>query len=177
MDIHSLVNWIGKVLPDVLNSNFSTSLVGAAAGAIGGALASQYIVEREKRRQRTIDEISNINKCVLILSGIFTHALLFKKEQVLDVLTNYRMVYQDLLLFEEQRRLKQISPDQAIKVPLDLRALEPFSEPVSFLSDTIVGQIDVDGKTIQALKALTQSVSQLSYAISERNNLISNLLA
>lgn len=158
---------------DLLNSNFTTSLLGAGAGAWAGAYAAQRIAERAKLRDVYLNDIKYSNTAAAVAFQICNMVLALKSQYVSDLLTDYRKC---LGAFEAEltvAREGERAPSFALKV--DFETIDPLVLPVERLQLLAFEKLSLGARPLAAVTTLIHSVHALNRTITERNELITEI--
>jgi len=84
----------------LLNSNFSTALAGAAAGAYG----AQFIAERNERQRRLLREIRSTNAAIIVAFSITNMFYALKRQYVKELKERFEKQKKDLDDLRQKQR-------------------------------------------------------------------------
>ena len=72
-----------EAIYSILNSNFTSSILGALIGA--GAFAANWFADKKERDRLAITRLQHNNTAVALAMSIANHSLTFKKQLVRDM--------------------------------------------------------------------------------------------
>jgi hypothetical protein len=155
---------------DFLDSNFVTTLLGAAAGAWAGAHFAQRITERAARRTRLQDEVRNTNAAIGLAHFIGNAALSLKAQHVRDLAQNYRRLRQDFNEFADRQRRGLNPPGAEFHVPMELDTLEQLVLPIERLQLLASEKLNLAPRPSTAVSTVAATAHSLNVTIGERNS-------
>ena len=145
--------------PGALARDLWIAFIGSAAGAWGGAFATQRIAERSALRKGLIDEVRSTNKAHAYAVRVFNTAVALHRQFSAPLFS----------LFKEQTKLFESGAplEEGTKLPL-----LKFTVPV-LGSDSVVNQVfsnvDASPRTQAITLALEEAVHSLSQCVADRN--------
>lgn len=155
-----------------MNSNIVIAVVGGFAGAIGGALGAQRIVERSRKREELLKELRYTNAAIMVASTFCNAALALKKQHVQPIRETFLKMKRDLEAFEERRNAKQIATDDTFHFQMDMRTYLAPILPVETLKHIVFQDLSAVGRPLALVAVIEQSLIGLSSAIAKRDQLI-----
>lgn len=161
-----------ELLKSFANSTFTTSLIGALAGAFAGATVAQHIAERNKRRDELLREIRNTNAAIAIAFGICNSLLALKKQQVLDLKTNFDAKRAEVFEFERKRIAGELENSEPFYFVADYRTLQAHVLPTDILRTVVLEKLLLVGRPLNLVMMLDQTGYSLGQSIAKRNQLI-----
>lgn len=178
-DVQNIVDqaysYLGEVLfvaSDLFNSDFSIALVGAAAGALGGALAAQKIIETNKRREIFLNELRSTNAAIVVSSSICNAFLSLKKQHVLPFYEKFNHGVDVVHKFNERKELGELDGDEQCFTEADFRLFECPKVPIDTLKDLVFNKISEHGRPLAALAHLDGVLASLERVIAKREELV-----
>ncbi len=161
----------------LLNSNIAVAVIGGFAGAIGGALGAQRIVERSKKREERLKELRYTNAAIMVAHTICNAALALKKQHVQPMREAFLQSKNGLDEFKEQRRAKQIAMDVEFHLQMDMRTYPAPILPIETLKHIVFQEISAVGRPLALVAVIEQSLIGLTAAIAKRDQLIQRFAA
>lgn len=158
----------------VANSAFTTSLLGALAGAAFGAWAAQRIAERGKLREELLREIRNTNAATVLAFNICNSLFQLKRQYVHELKTNYEEQKKKAQEFHSQLVLGKVPENTMFQFQADLQIFQIPSLPVSLLEEIAFQRLSVAGRALMLLPTLKQAIEGLQSSVMKRNALIEN---
>ncbi len=147
-------------IKSILNSNFTTSLIGAFAGAYGG----QWIVGKSKNREELLSQISNTNAATTMCFSIWNSFINLKKQSVQDLHENFHASRTEFL--------SKIEAGETPTIQADLRYINPTITPVEILHKQVFEKISISGRPLLLVIQLIQSINSLTDSLLKRNQWI-----
>ena len=160
-----------------LNSNIIIAIVGGFAGAIGGALGAQRIVERSRKREERLKELRYTNAAIMVAHTICNAALALKKQHVQPMREEFLKLRADLEAFKAKRDAKQIAPDVEFHLQMDMRTYPAPIVPIETLKHIVFQEISAVGRPLALVAVIEQSLIGLSGAIAKRDQLIQRFVS
>lgn len=152
---------------EFINSNFTTALAGAFAGAYGATV----IAARIEQKQQTLTEIQKTIATINTTLNIFNSFCSIKNQFIKDLRENY-----DVQLYEchQHRRLVEAGeiPAQPFIYQADLLELTPIQTPIETLKNLSLGQISINTRAVTFLLTLSQSIDNYNKSLEFRNKII-----
>ena len=155
-----------------LNSNFAIAVIGGLAGAFGGALGAQHIVERSKQRDDLLKELRNTNAATMVAFTACNTALALKKQHVQPMYELFAHEKEALRNFKEQRATGQRQGNAEYRFVTDLRVFPAAVVPIETLKDLAFNKISAYGRALALVSVLEQSLLGLKEAIMKRDLLV-----
>lgn len=159
-------------IKEFANSNFTIALIGSGAGAWAGAAVVQKIIEKEKNKSTSLNEIRGINAAIAISISIFNSLMNTKKQFIKPVKDLYETQKIALSLHSAGVNSGQISPDIEFQFEADLRSLQVPHLPLDILQNFIYEKTLLSGGILNLFSTLNQSYLDLCESIEKRNQLI-----
>lgn len=158
------------------NSNFFTSLVGAMAGAVGGAYAVQKIADRAKVRDQLLQEIRNCCSAIEFAHSVGNTYLNLKEQHVRRMQERYVMQYTAVHQFREDREAGAIPADMGIDLgAVDMSVMETIHARIPQLETMILEKVSASGRPRPLVLTLGKAADQLNHSINERNQMVMEL--
>jgi hypothetical protein len=154
------------------NSAFTTSLVGALAGAYFGARSAQLVAERGKLRDELTKEIRNVNATIALSFGIANSMLALKKQHVAVLKRDYDTECQRHRDYSEKRKTGQIQGNEPFVLNPEFRTMPSASQPLPVLQDIVFGRLSTVGRPFHLVASLGQVLENLNAALAQHNELI-----
>lgn len=163
-----------NVLLEVLNSSFSTSLVGSLAGAFGGAYAAQKIADRAKFKDQILSELRHLNAAVAISFGVTNTALMAKGQHILPLFDEHAAEIQRYRAMEQTGVGAGINT-AVYELRMNLVTIPRLSIAIDSLKNLVLSYVHVSSKAINLLTSLEDYLNQLNNAIDYRYKLIQDI--
>lgn len=161
----------------ILNSQFTTALLGALAGAYAGAYAAQRSASRAKLKDEALDEIRRANSAVSLAAAACSTALSLKGQHVLTMLEKYRSEHSRFSNWKQRRALGLNQGNTPYEFSLDLQSLPRINAPTSALEQICYEKLSLTGRAIGLCAALSSAVTRLNESIAKREELIERFKA
>ena len=170
-------SWINEVLDwetikSFGNSAFTTSLLGALAGAYFGSTSAQKVAERSRRKNEFVKEIRNVNAAIALAFAIVNGVLALKKQNVAPMKADYEAECDKHKIWLEKRRTGQIQGNAPFSLKADFRTTPTISQPIEVLKNVVFSQLSNTGRILNLVASLDGAIESLNTAISQRNELI-----
>lgn len=180
----SFAAWLAYRATDVwcflsaaLNSNFSIALVGSAAGALGGAVAAQRVIERNKRREIFLIELRNTNAAIMVSFSICNMMLSLKKQHALPLYEQFKHDQAALKAFNERIKSGQLKAGERFEYVSDFKTFSAPAMPVDTLKDLVFNKISAHGRPLSAVAMLEGAFIGLKEVLSKREILVERFKA
>jgi hypothetical protein len=162
----NFIQWLLSTLPSPQTvKDIAIALIGAGAGAWGGALGAQRIADRGKLREGLLKQIRSVNVAIDLASLIATVFLNLKEQHVRGMKQAYDAKYEEF----KRRRVDR----RPYELAADFEVLAPVSVPVEQLQAIVFGELSFTaGRPIVLAPTLAEVVRTTNTIISERNRLI-----
>lgn len=163
------VDW--PVVTGVLNSSFTTSLVGAMFGALAGAMAAQKISDRVKEREQFAAQLRTTNSAMMSAFVVANAAISIKGQFLKDLYVSYiaqKAAYEEHIL----RVAAGEALENSFDLKLDLRIINMQRVPIGVLETQVFDKLSIDGRPLALTAAIAGSLANLDEALSKRNELI-----
>jgi len=155
------------VVGQELNSNFATSLVGAFAGAIGGAYAAQKLADKSKIREWLTSEIRITNAAIMVAFDTCNTLLIVKAQHVVPIKENWER--QRAEFDESLKRVGGVLQRAQYYVHMDLKALHPPSTEVGVLRTMAFEKLSLPGRPVVIVATLVRCIQSLNHALAAYN--------
>jgi hypothetical protein len=155
-----------------LNSNLAIAFIGGFAGAIGGALGAQRIVERSRKREERLKELRYANAAIMVTHTICNAALALKKQHVQPMRESFLTAKADLDAFKAKRDAGQIAANVEFHVQMDMRTYPAPIVPIETLKHIAFQELSAVGRPLALVAVIEQSLIGLTAAIEKRDQLI-----
>lgn len=140
----------------IVNSNFTTSLVGALAGAFAGAYGAQRVADRSKLRQDLQTEIRNTNAAIALAFGIANSALSCKKQHFLPMRDKYQKEQTRYKEWITKRRIGAIQGNARFEIRADLVLFPDLCPPIEPLQELVFSKITSTSRVINLTSTLNE---------------------
>lgn len=162
--IAAVISWI----VGVANSNFTTALAGAAAGAYG----AQWITEKTQSKRRILEEIRSTNAAIMVAFGIVNTFCGLKRQHVARLSANFSTQRKQLLEFQKRRALGLLAPGEIFEFQADFQTLQLPPSPIDTLQKLLYEKISVTGRPLALVNTLAQTIGSLDGSLKLRNSVI-----
>jgi hypothetical protein len=163
-------------LGKVLESNFTTSLLGALAGAGGGAWAAQKIADRVKEKERLNQQIRDTNISIDRTASAFNTLVNFMEQHARRLKLQHDKQVQEIAAIMEGKRTGAIRQDAPIHVQADMATVEIVYVRLEPLEEALRG-VSISGRANAMLAMLGQTLRAINVNIQSRNDQIGWLKA
>lgn len=153
------------------------AVLGGLAGALGGALGAQHIVERSRRRDELLKELRNTNSATMIALTTCNTALSLKKQHVQPMFELFAQDKEALRKFKEQRATGQRQGNAVYHFTADLKTFPAPVVPIETLKDLAFHRISAYGRVLALVSVLEQSLLGLKEAVLRRDLLIQRFVS
>jgi hypothetical protein len=153
---------------DLLNSNFSTALL----GAFGGAVAAQIAAARSDRKKRLIEEIRSTNAAITVAFSITNSFCNLKTQHVKKLTENYQSQKTGMLKAQKARTSAPAGQKIIFEFKADFRSLPSFDTPIKTLETLLFEKLSITGRPLSLVTVLSQSIDGLNAARTLRNSII-----
>ena len=175
MSVDSLISAVSSTASagwEFLNSNLAIAVIGGFAGAIGGALGAQRIVERSRKREERLKELRYTNAAIMVSHAICNAALALKKQHVQPMRESFLKAKADLESFKAKRHAGQIAANVDFHVQMDMRTYPAPIVPMETLKHIAFQELSAVGRPLALVAVIEQSLIGLTAAIEKRDQLI-----
>ena len=152
-----------------LNSNFWTSLAGAAAGALAGAWGAQAIAERTATTKNNLEQLRYSNAAIQTTIATVNSYAALKRQHVKKMKARFDKGERQI------KRLLKNPKGGVFKFEADLGLLSAPHTPIAALRDLLFGKLNAEPRLLSMYSLLEQAVVHLSESLQQRNNLIAHL--
>ncbi len=159
----------------VLNSNFTTALLGSLAGAFAGAIAAQHIVERNKTREELLKELRNTNAAAMASFTTCNAALRTKEQHVQPLYEQFQHDKAAVEAFKAERASGQPQRNDIFHFVSDMRIFPSPIIPIESLKDLLFNKLSVAGRPLSLVCAVEEASRGLEGAIATRLSLIEKM--
>jgi hypothetical protein len=176
MDFAYLSDWLTwETAKSLGNSNFFTSLIGALAGACGGAYAAQRIADRTKRRDHLLQELRTCCAAMETAHGVGNVYAGLKKQHVQELKARYDRQHATMHAFNEANNRGVLPPGRQLHLGLDFQRMDLVRSRAAYLETLVLEKMSATVRARSASVALTRSAEQLNECIGQRNDLLKRL--
>lgn len=165
-----------STIGELLNSNFSTALLGSLAGAYAGAYIAQKISENKKDSDELLKEIRNTNAAIMMSFVACNTALILKSQFTHPLCARYKQDLLSLEEFLEQKATGQRQGNAAYEFTADLKEFSCPTISLGALKDLIFNNMSASGRALAVVIELDQSVKSLESAFKKRTQFIQGTL-
>lgn len=184
MDVSQFFDVVAQLTPTwaatkaFANSNFVTSLVGACAGAVGGAWAAQHIAARTKARDSLLGQIGGANEGIELAFSICNSFLNLKEQHTKPLKDKHDLQKSAIDAHRQGVQEGEIPREAQIEVgQVDYRTLTPFTVPYPTLQTIVFEKLSVKGRSRPITAVLVQSIQSLDTLTNARNEYIKEFRA
>jgi len=158
-------------LSSSLDSNLSIAFFSSLAGAFGGAIAAQRVIEKSKEKEAVLRELRSTKAAVMVSLSICNAHLALKRQHSLP-------------LYEQFTKDREKAEDIYHKLDSGFAVTEPFhftgdmktfsapSVPIDTLQNLVFNEISAHGKALSAVSFLQGAYAGLKEVLSHREKLI-----
>lgn len=143
------------ILIDVLSSNFAVAFVSSFAGAVGGAIAAYWIIERNNGREAFLSEMRNTNAAIMVSFSMCNTMLSLKKQHSLPLYKQFKSTQSELAEFEKRRMSGQLNTEEPFEYVADFKTFHAPTLPIDTLENLVFQQLSVQGKNGRLLSAVS----------------------
>lgn len=162
---------------EFLNSNFSTSILGALAGAFFGAWGAQKISERSKRKDDLAKEIRNTNAAIALAFASTSTFIALMRQHVKPLKDRFDNKFIEYACLQTRIRVFRLPQQKPFELQFDFRSLTEVTPPLDTLKSQIFEKISLVGRPLILISVLQQSADGLVSCIRDRNSLLANYRA
>lgn len=157
---------------NILNSNFFTSLVGSLAGALGGAVAAQRIIEKSTQRKEDLAELRSTGPAITLTFVVCNAVIVLRKQLVATRYANYMKDKADFV--EAEKRRAAGTPPIATPNPIlfDLKLFELDSLPLDQIKDLVFNKLSLSPRAQCLVTTLQSEHSGLQTALTNRKVIV-----
>lgn len=168
MGLFDWLTWANVV--KLVESNFMTALLGAAAGAGFGALAADRIARRSRSRERLLQEIQNTNTALGTLLAAFSTFSNIKEQHTRDLLADYRQKRALVHQADAERQRTGRPPAQPLELAINMRMFDEVRVRIERIEE-VVGKLTIRGRPLAVLAMLGQELATLKHLMQRYNQL------
>jgi hypothetical protein len=143
-----------------VNTNFTTALMGAFAGAFGAT----WIFRRTEERKRLFEQLRFIQSTVSSVNLVTQHFLSTKKQLLVPLKNNFAEIEG---LYDQLARQQVAEPQ--IEFPIDFQQLPKIKVPIEELKDLAFHQLEFASPVQTLIQQLDTTVEQYNRAVTNRN--------
>ncbi|HEU0070667.1 MAG TPA: hypothetical protein VFS04_05185 [Alphaproteobacteria bacterium] len=163
-----LITSFWSVIINLLNSNFSTALLGAFAGAYGG----QYIVEKSKSKETLLAEIRHTNNAIILIHDICNRCISTKRQHLKETKETYDRERAGFIAFREALQRGKIAQGAIYKLVTDFRILPPTETPIEILQEQLFEKTSPGAHALTLVTILKQALFALKDMMERKNDFI-----
>lgn len=150
-------------------SNFVTSLIGAAAGALAGAVGAHLISKSQKNKDLLIEELRNTNSAIIVCADVMEICINLKINHIKPMVMKYKSHKCDL---DKHLEESKDNPSLVLDINAILNIINFPSIELSIFRKLIFEKISLDGKTLSIAFKLLRTLNLLELFMDKRNNII-----
>ncbi|MGM0987773.1 MAG: hypothetical protein ACQEXI_12425 [Pseudomonadota bacterium] len=155
-----------------LHSNIAIAFFSSLAGAFGGAIAAQRVIERNKQKEVFLKELRNTNAAIMVSFSI-CNALLGLKRQHSQPL--YEQYTKDRAKAKEIHSKLSAGEDlgtEPFHYLADLKTFSAPSVPIETLKSLVFNDISSHGRALSAVSFLEGAYDGLKEVLTRRESMI-----
>lgn len=152
----------------IANSNFTTALAGAGAGAY----SAQWIVERRDKKRRLLEEIRSTNAAIIVAFEIINTFCAMKSQHVKRLKETFDDQRQKFDAFREKRRHGIVAPSEIFEFQADFETLPLPKNPTGVLQTLLFEKISVTGRPLSLFMTLSRCIDGFAGAVQQRERII-----
>jgi hypothetical protein len=154
---------------NLLNSQFTYSILGPLAGAFAGAIAAHKIASSAKKRESIENEIRAVNVSISTAFLICNSMLSLKKQHIESL---YKSYMQD----RENYANPLANPPNGgvIQFETNLKTIPLPHTPIAVLETNVYERVIIKGRPLALVSTIANSLDQLSSSLKQRNIIIDN---
>lgn len=176
-EIQQLITFVATYAGKFLNSAFALSFVGALAGAAGGGLAAQRVIEKYKLRDELLKEIRNTQAAMMVSFTVCNTTLLMKKQLVRPMFDRFSEAHADFLKYRKERQSGQRQGNAQYRFQMDMQEFVAPDLPVETLKTLVFDRVSTFGRPIVLVAQIEQASDGLRAAIAKRSRLVDGFKA
>ena len=165
--------WI--FLTTALNSKFSIALIGSLAGAFGGAVAAQRVIERSKRQELFIEEIRSTNAAIIVSFSICNIMMSMKKQLSLPLYEKFKSDHAALEEYNKKRKSGELKDGEIFDFVADFKTFNAPTMPIETLKDLVFNKISANARVLSATASLESAFVALKEMLLKRGTLVENI--
>jgi hypothetical protein len=163
------------LLSQILGSTFSVSFISALAGAAGGALGAQRVIERMKRKDELLKELRNTNAAIMVAFTITNTTLAMKKQLVKPMQDRFNTDLAAFVQYRSERTSGMKQGNTPFTIQADIKTFLPPVIPTETLKTLIYERISAHGKPLSLVSLVEGAAVGLANSLEERRRLIAEL--
>ena len=151
-----------------LNSNFTSSILGALIGAGAGAFAATWFADKKERDRLAITRLQQNNTAVALAMSIANHSLIFKKQPVRDMCKRFKA---DRIRYEAYLKAakKGSSPGVPFEMEYDFTSLTFFRHDGDGLHTLVIREVAASPSVTLAASQLLQTLHSLKSTVASHS--------
>lgn len=165
-------DWISNHVATGLKSNLAIAFFSSLAGAFGGAIAAQRVIERSKRRDGFLKELRNTNAAVMVSFSICNALLGLKRQHSLPLYEQFS---------KDREKANEIHAKLAAGEPMgndpfhylaDFKTFAAPSVPIETLKNLVFNEISAHGRALSAMSFLEGAYNGLKEVLVKRELMV-----
>lgn len=164
-----------SLLNQIFGSTFAISFISALAGAAGGALGAQRVIERAKRKDDLLKELRNTNAAIMVAFTITNTTLGLKKQLVKPMQDKFNADRAAFTQYQSERKNGMRQGNAPHGFQADLQTFLPPAIPTETLKTLVYDRISAHGKPLGLVSLVEGAAVGLAKSIDERRRLIAEL--
>jgi hypothetical protein len=138
------------------------AVLSAAIGSFFGAYGAQWIVEREGRRRRAIDDLRSTNTAIVLSSFALNTVLDLRRQHLAPLVERFE---------NDKKRAEAIlkAGQGHIAIQADYQEVSLPRIPIDKLSDTVLYRVNLSNRALSIANLAFAALSHLSETLDQRN--------
>ncbi len=162
-------------IANALNSNFTTSLLGALAGAWAGAWAAQRVGAKAKLRDELIAEVRAINVATTLAHAVANTYIQAKRQHIRNLSDALKIDQERHKEFRRRLAAGEVAQGEAFEIQLPLIVLQPISTPVAQLREHVLSRVQAPNRAISLATTMESVAPALNLMLEQRNALLDGM--
>ena len=169
-----ILEFIKAHWPSGLDAAFLLAVIGSGAGAFGGALGAQKIVERTAARKELREQINAVNSATSVCFQITNTLINLKGTLLLPLKENFDRTKTECIAAYEAFKAGEVRFHEFVA---DLQTLTIPTLPIETLNRLVLEKLELVGRPLVLAPLLAQTLHDIAGLCTARNELISEIKA
>lgn len=170
--VTNAANKLYLLFSSFFGSSFSIAFVSSLAGAFGGAIAAQKIIERKSRQNIFLEELRNVNSAIMVSFSICNTMLSLKESHTLPLSESFKKSLHEIEIFNEKKVLGELKDDSTFSHEVDFTVHATPEVPIDVLKELVFNKISAGGRVLSAVAELNASNEGVRNSMQNRRELI-----
>ncbi len=155
-----------------MNSNLVIALFSSLAGAFGGAIAAQRVIERSKRKEVFLKELRNTNAAIMVSFSICNALLALKRQHSLPLYEQYTKDRGKAEEISKKLAADENVGDEPFHYLADLKTFAAPSVPIETLKNLVFNEVSSHGRALSATSFLEGAYIGLKEVLARRESMV-----